>query len=77
MISRALGYRPILALATAGLVAACAMPPANSKYASKGHCERATGSLVCNPEPDGPETGNGLSQPGVLNNLQGLPGGAK
>jgi hypothetical protein len=67
--------RGAAALFTAALLAGCTMPASNGKYAMKGHCERATGSLVCNPEPDGPETGNGISQPGVLTNLQGPPAG--
>ena len=59
-------------------LAACTITPPNATYAERTpRCEKQLGSLVCGNDEANPEAGNGLSAPGVLNNIQGLPGGGR
>ncbi len=57
-------------VATFSLVACAPVAP---KYAAKVRCQYALSSRICDPEPDGPETGDGLSQPDVLQHIQSGP----
>ncbi len=69
-MSNTLACRSALCAAAALLLAGCTMPPPG-QYAARITCEIHLGSRVCNPEPDAPESGDGLSQPDVLTHIQG------